>query len=439
MRFLPLRALLAAAVLCGTVVVGAPAAQSQDIEFGPGLRSVDFADVFDSSVKARARMWHAFYRAGIRTIVVSQGLISPYAPDHSRRPSRTYLSDGQLKDLRDTLNRGPSTKDDFHLTYVAGYGLGAKACRQGSTPSEIATAAAEWEFENIVSRVLDSGVPIRAIDVDGPFLRVMEGSRKAFSCALSPATKGVSSAASARIALSYMKRLRDLTDAHVTNSSAGVKVEMALLINLPNWRVGGYPALRTAGATGDLVTDVLAEFGKAMRADKTRPLHLSGAVIDYPYPLARSRPAAFKAKSERLLAGLRALPRTTAKLTFIANTHYALDPYETEKNARGYAGTVRCVWSDYRDISEGSLPYLPYENARGTKMPADCMAAQNAADERYWDESARFADEIMSGAWLGNSVDLKDVSAVRFMSWHEMPASSLSTMNRTLRYKLYGN
>ncbi|MEY8839254.1 hypothetical protein AB9K41_09525, partial [Cribrihabitans sp. XS_ASV171] len=149
--------------------------------------------------------------------------------------------------------------------------------------------------------------------------------------------------------------------------------------------------------------------------------------------------AAFKAKSEGVLAALRKLPRTRAKLTYFTNTDYRLTPRETDERYQRYPGTVRCVWADNWKISGGSLPYLPYEDAKGTKMPADCVARQNKADERYWDESAAFANHLVSGHWRGRGVTLEDIAAFRFMSWHEMPASSLSTMNRVLRYRLQGD
>ncbi|MFC3612373.1 hypothetical protein ACFORG_01250 [Lutimaribacter marinistellae] len=425
--------------LAAIALIAASPAPAQEVEFGPGLRSLDFAEVFDTSVPARAQMWDAFHDAGIRHIVLSQGLVSPFAPDRSKRPAGTYIADRELADLRATLNRGAAPDDDFHVTYVGGYGLAPDVCRMRATPAEIGIAAAEWEFTRIVSRLLDAGLPVRTIDIDGPFLRVIDGARKGFSCALTSDSPAFDTTQSAEIVLSYMKHLRDLTDAHATNRAAGVNVGMTLLINLPNWRVGRYPPLASGAETGDLVAEILPAFGAAMRADTDRPLALDGAVIDYPYPLARDDTAAFIAKSEGLLAGLRALPRTRPRLAYFTNTHYRLTPSETDDRYRAYGGTVRCVWSENWRISGGSLPYLPYENANGAKMPADCIAQQNQADARYWDESALFANRILSGDWLGRTVTRADISAVRFMSWHEMPASSLSTMNRTLRFKLYGN
>ncbi len=429
----------AGAVLLGAMLAGL-SAQAQEVQFGPGLRSLDSAEVFDRSAPARARMWDAFHDSGIRTIVLSQALISPFTPTRARRPDGAFFSDRDLAHVRDTLNRGPSTADDFHVTYVAGYGLSTPACALGPDPERVARAAADWEFDTIISRVLDSGIPIRAMEVDGPFLRVIEKSKKGFSCAVAPESAGYAAESSARIVMSYMKRLRDLTDGHETNRAAGVEVEMALLFNLPNWTVGAYPALDWAGETGDLVNEVLPALGRAMRADTDdRPLSLSGATIDYPFFFARNDQAAFKAKSEGVLAALRALPRTRARLTFFTNTDYRLDPRQKDDRYQRYPGTVRCVWADNWRISGGSLPYLPYEDAKGTKMPADCVAQQNKADERYWDESAAFANHLVSGNWRARTVALEDIAAFRFMSWHEMPASSLSTMNRVLRYRRYGN
>ncbi|APZ51401.1 hypothetical protein Ga0080574_TMP1067 [Salipiger abyssi] len=430
------RGLLIAAALVATVVANTLSAQ--EIEFGPNLRSMDFADVFDSSVEARASMWNKFHANGLRRIVISQALVSPFAPDHSRRPDGTYLSDGDLANLRRTLNRGASAADDFRVTYVAGYGLGVSGCAPGADPAQTANAAAEWEFRRIVRRVLDAGVPIRAIDVDGPFLRLLDGSRKAYSCAETATGRGYSDRGAARVALLYMKRLRDLTNAHATNRAAGVTVDMALLVNLPNWAAGRHSALKTAGKTTDVMTGVLSELKLAMEADKDRPLALSGAVVDYPYNHAKADPAAFRAKTAALLEILKTLPRTRAKLTIVTNTNYALYPGLDMPRYRKYRGTVRCVWQDNWQISGGSLPYLPYENARGRKMPRDCVSEQNAADARYWDESVAFARNIASGRWRSESVALGDIAAFRFTSWHEMPVSTLSTMNRTLRFKLYG-
>lgn len=424
--------------LClGVLALSTSALRAQDIEFGPGIRSIDFDDIFDRSVPAHAAAWDSLYASGVRTIVLSQGLISPYAPNHKKRPVATYMSAAALANMRQTLNRGPGPRDDFHVTYIAGYGLGAQACKAGSTPQKIALAAADWEFSKIIRRVLDSGVPIRTLDVDGVFLRVIKSSKKAHSCALAKTGGGYSADTSAQIGLDYLKRLRDLINAHPTQRKAGLQVDVTLLINLPNWRVGSFPALKSAGNTGDLVTDMLAAFGKAMQADTDRPLSLSGAVIDYPFPHARNNPKAFRAKTAALLNGLKALPRTKARLTFITNTNYTLTPQERSQRYRGFKGTVACVWGDNWSISGGSLPYLPYENAQGVQMPATCLAQQTAADARYWEESARFANRISSGAWRGRGVRQSDVAAYRFQSWHEMPARSLFSMSRTRDYKLY--
>ncbi|MBY6088746.1 hypothetical protein [Maritimibacter alkaliphilus] len=434
------RRLSTAICLAATLLLVQPLpGHTREIEFGPGLRSIDFDKVFDRSNATRAKMWDDLYAAGLRGVVLSQGMVSPRAPDHSSRPDGTYLAGPALKQVRETMNRGPGTADDFHVTYVAGYGLGGTGCGPGDDPATLGREAADWEFETALKRLLDAGIPIRRIDVDGPFLRLITNSRKAFSCAVGQARSGYSGRQTATAVHAYMKRLRDRVDTHKTTTASGLSVRMGLLFNLPNWALGGRPALKSAGATGDLIEDVLLPFGRIMAEDRDRrPLSLASTVIDYPYPYVLADPAAFKAKTAALLDALRDLPDTAPTLTFITNTDYGLASSGNDPRQAGYEGTVPCVWRDNWKISGGSLPYLPYENAAGQTMPADCVAQQNDADSRYREESVKFAEMLDSGAWRGRSVAASDIAAYRFTSWHEMPVSSISMMNRVLRFMTYG-
>ncbi|CUH63959.1 hypothetical protein TG4357_00985 [Thalassovita gelatinovora] len=409
---------------------------AQEVQFGANLRSLDFAKVFDTAASPeRMKRWDALYATGVTDLVISQALVSPYSPARTARKSGTYLSDMDLENLSGVLSDGGNR--DFELTYVSGYGLSNDACASSPDPTEVGKNAANWEYKNIVSRLLDKGIPIHAVNVDGPFLRVIAGSTKGFSCGLGR-HGGFNAAQSARIVIVYMKQLRNLINLHPANH--GVDVQIALLINLPNWAIAGDPAIPSAGLTGDLVHDVLVKFGAELRADATsvKPLVVDGVVFDYPYTLVTANEPVFKRKTMHVLNRLKTFPPHAINpvLTFITNTAYRHPQSILQGDLQG---TAPCVWQTNKIISIKQIPYLPYEGKNGATMPSSCVDEQQAVDQGYWNDSFEYADRLRRpytdpSSLRARDMQDSDIRATMFLSWFATPVSTLSSIERTIGY-----
>ncbi|WP_323785203.1 hypothetical protein [Thalassovita sp.] len=409
---------------------------AQEVQFGPNLRSLDFADVFDTaSSPERTKMWTALFARGVTDLVISQALISPYTPARTARKRGTYLSDKDLENLSGVLSDGNSR--DFDLTYISGYGLSDQACASSADPTEVGRNAANWEYENIVSRLLQKGIPIHSVNVDGPFLRVIAHSTKGFSCGVGR-HGGFNAAQSARIVIVYMKQLRNLINLHPANT--GVDVQMALLFNLPNWAIAGDPAIHSAGPTGDLVNDVMMKFSAELSADarSVKPLVVDGVAFDYPYVLVTANEPVFKRKTMHVLNRLKTFPPHARNpvLTFITNTAYR---HPLSISQGDLQGTAPCVWQANKIISIKQIPYLPYEGKNGVTIPSGCVEAQEAVDQGYWDAAFDFADRLRRPYTDPRSLRARgmqdhDIRATMFLSWFATPVSTLSSIEKTIDY-----
>ena len=436
-----------------------------DIEFGANTRSLDHANIFKTVVTpptgastARAAKWNSLFNNNIRNIVISEAMTSPFNPEGVNGTTRdplTYLSSSDLANLATTMNRGSAT--DFNVIVEAGFGLSVKACSYTNNPSTAASESAKWEYDKILKpQYLDKNIPIREIDVDGPFLRLLANSKKEFSCA--DQNRGVFSSVNAgKVVRDYLKHLRNRIDNHPTHKRTAsanddIKVKTSITVNLPNWQVSGVKRLSSAGNTGDLTsaTGVLVDFKSAMDADTGIVLEIERFSVDYPYqfvpnilagePLATGL-TVFKNKVQHLRTRIGTIPRTGSNLTFITNYAYNLNPTSTDTLQKSIPGTVTCVWSltgGNREFAD-EIPYLPYQNDDGI-TDSTCVGTQTTADDNnYFNKVAIYAKNIANGTWLHSNFPLGAVGAIRFYSWFEMPVSTFTSMDRAIRYKTQGN
>ncbi|MCE8422156.1 hypothetical protein LZ190_26515, partial [Rhodovulum sulfidophilum] len=118
---------------------------------------------------------------------------------------------------------------------------------------DLGRAAAEFEVDRNVTRLLEAGIPISAINVDGPMLRLLSDSGKPASCKAS-AGIGFDPMTAAEAVQAYMVELRDRIEA----AQGGRPVEMRWLVNLPNWQAGRVP--RLGNGRGAPTTDLSQVF-----------------------------------------------------------------------------------------------------------------------------------------------------------------------------------
>ncbi|ETX26488.1 hypothetical protein [Roseivivax isoporae] len=398
-RALPRLAQLAV-LLCG---LASGAAAQPALGYGPTPRALDNRTLFTDTPAAD---WAALRAAGFGTLVLNatfflqEDIVRPGAPS---RPAGTYLEDGDLAALAAAV-----TRHGFVVAYEGGSGLSAERCDLALAPETRGAAAASAEYAATVARLHAAGVAVGALHLDGPFLRLAEGSRKRWSCAKS-GPGGLTPEAAARTVHAYLVEMRRLVEA---GNPGGAPVALRLVVNLPNWQVMDIPPL--GGGTGPDLRATLGAWNALQRI--VPPVAYEEVVIDYPFRLIDGARARFRDRLLYLWTLTREAngpDRPGPALGVIVNT--------TDRN-------VGCLDEAPKDRT----PFLPYRRA-GRPVDAACLAQQESGpDADYLAASRRYAAELAADGALDRILVTADgtriarhIAHLYLQSWSTNPSRNL--------------
>ncbi len=436
-----LRTTLSAALL--SLALGAGAEAAPEAIYGPGPRALDNREIFAA---ANLPLWQELDRAGVEGIVLNASSLMTTdfrwigAVGEEHRPADTYLSDDDLAGLAQIVAR-----TGLEVTYEAGVGLSGARCDASLSPEALGRAAAAFEFERNVRRLTDAGIPVSALNVDGPMLRVLSDSDKPEGCR-EAAGAGFDVRSAGQIVHAYMVELRDRIEAAQDKRT----VQVRWLVNLPLWQVGKVPRnpvysepAPDAEPTTDLA-DAVRSLAKAQAEQDLpgRALEIAEVVIGYPYAMGQRNPNRYVIRVRNLWLSSRALnPRSghPPPLGFIVNTHSYLNP---------------CLKREGRP----DVAFLTFRRGTGSVSKA-CQRAQigedTAANARdgvmdndtdYLRDSFTYADELSPGGELARQLVLRDgtritdhVAHIYYQSWGVNPLSNAWYMERLIERLEHGD
>lgn len=374
------------------VLAAAPSWADIDIVFGPSPRALDNQTLFHPE---KTSAWKDLRAAGVREILLNPtflvGSELRFGKDESgsyvERPHGSFLRASDIDALAD-LQRDLGLK----ISYEAGIGLTGEICDPGLSPEERGRQAALQEFDQALRRLKDAKISVVALNVDGPFLRLIRGSGKQSSC--EQIKKGFDIDTTVRTVQAYLVALRDLVTAANDEKRPP---ELRLVVNLPNWRLRDLPR-RGGGGSVDLA-DVLEAFA-TLQENSQDPVVISEVVIDYPYALVAANPTLFRDRNRHLWNASRGINgvQPGPKFGYITNT-------------LSYANT--CLDQEPRS----DVAFLPY--VRGGKSISEaCQLAQtgdqtppdgqNDSDADYLRDSLAYAAELRPGGALASQLVVRD-------------------------------
>lgn len=424
---LPLALLI---VMALSLVSTATAAAAPEIVFGPSPRALD-----NRAMVATEHLpdWRALRRSGVGAVVLNPTFLLKRDPADGRpRPVGTWLTDEDLRDLAWILRR-----TGLQVIYEAGTALGHELCASGRAPVQIGELAAEREYDSALARLHRAGIPVAALNVDGPFLRLVAQSRKTGSCARATGS-GLPVAEAVRAGRAYMIALRDLVargnpgrDASGDDAS-GDGVVVNLLVNLPNWQVldlprsGGAPA----GSSVDL-REVMQSFVALQRHEPGGRLAIGEIVVDYPWAMVEDRRDLFRDRMRHLW-----------NMTRDLNPGAAGPPFGIIVNTLSYT-------SDCGEAGPDRIPFLPWQRD-GRAIPDHCLARQigltdtdanRDSDRDFVADSFAYAEALRPGGALAEALVTADGTRITdhlahlyFQSWAANPVFNLWYMGEVIEY-----
>lgn len=389
-------------VLLFALVSGGAMAQPA-LSYGPTPRAIDNRTLFTDTSTAD---WTALREAGFgelllnATFLMRAGIVHPGAP---ARPPGTYLEDSDIAALGAVM-----AQHGFAVAYEGGSGLSAERCDPALTPEDRGVMAASAEYAATVARLHAAGVAVTALHLDGPFLRLAEGSRKRWSCATS-GPGGLTPEAAARTVHAYLVEMRRLVEA---GNPGGAPVVLRLVVNLPNWQAMDIPPL--GGGTGPDLSAALGAWNALQRI--VPPVTFEEVVIDYPFRLIDGARARFRDRLLYLWTLTREAngpDRPGPALGVIVNT--------TDRN-------VACLDEAPKDRT----PFLPYRRA-GRPVDAACLAQQESGpDADYLAASRRYAAELAADGALDRILVTAEgtriarhIAHLYLQSWSTNPSRNL--------------
>jgi len=370
------------------------------VVFGPSPRALDNRTLFAPNT---APIWRNLQDAGVQEVLLNGTFLartelrqrSDETGMRPMRPDATYLRDTDLRDLARLQH-----ELDLQVSYEAGAGLAGEVCDPSLAPEERGRRAAEREFNETLTRLRSAGISIFALNVDGPFLRLIEGSSKRGSCEW--LEKGLESDAVVRTVQFYLQTIRDLAaTANVDNKPPLLR----LVVNLPNWQIRNLPSRQAKGnksASVDLA-DVMIAFGN-LQSNHPNPVLLSEVVIDYPYALVLENEKLFRDRTKHLWNATRGLNGISPgpSFGFITNT---------------LAYTNACLKKE----PKADVAFLPYVRG-GQPISEKCQRAQtgeygpvdnlNDSDTDYLRDSLAYARALRPGGTLAAQLIVSDGTAV---------------------------
>ncbi|MGP3726136.1 hypothetical protein [Cereibacter sphaeroides] len=430
-----LRTTLLTALL--SLALGAGAEAAPEAIYGPGPRALDNREIFAA---ANLPLWQELDRAGVEGIVLNATFLmqsdfqqAGTAPEARPRPRDTYLTDDDLASLAQVVAR-----TGLQVTYEAGIGLSGARCSQDLAPEGLGREAAKFEYEQNLARMGDAGIPIAAINVDGPILRILSDSDKPVGCRETSGA-GFDVKTAGRIVQAYMIELRDRIEA----AQNGRKVQVRWLVNLPLWQVGNIARNdihRTAAPNAPPTTD-LADAVRALAAAQAernlpgRPLEIAEVVIGYPYSMIQQNPNRYLTRVRHLWSASRQLNPHTGNPP----------PFGFIVNTRNY--TNRCLEAE----GKPPVPFLPFRR-KDRPISEACQRAQegeNTAanaqdgaldnDEDYLRDSFSYADALQPGGEIARQLVLRDgthiaehVDHIYYQSWGVNPLRNGWYMERLI-------
>ncbi|UWQ93543.1 hypothetical protein K3727_21460 (plasmid) [Rhodobacteraceae bacterium M382] len=446
--------------LAAVLIAMAGAALSQvDIAFGPNPRSYDNLEVWDYSSKTSRQQWTALNTAGVTEIhlnaafLLRHDILQMTPPRWPARPAATYLTGPQFSQMKDLVRRG-----GFRFVYEAGYGLGGDRCRQiKQDPVTGGAAAALVEYNNVLRPMLDNQVPVHAIAVDGAFLRLIAGSKKAFSCDTHAGVRLKTSQTVAAVQ-AYLVKMVALLATHPVQR--GIDLQVDLTINLPNWKVGDLDRVFHPEVANPDLLAVLAAFDRLRDSAGQKPA-IRRIKLDYPYCYVTG-PCA---------AGGR--PRQKLETIFVSKVAEVWD-HSRGLNGPGSKGpTLSVVTNTEQDadscvVTDTKFPFfLVYRACRPAKSdpaksdPAksdpgtpDCAPGQaweqpmpwcqietiRSGDHAFYIKSFKFADRLKPSGDLRKRISAQSslgqvtIDQLIFQAWHETPYTNAAYRRKVTDY-----
>lgn len=428
-----------------------PQKNIQDIFFGPSPRAEDGRTIFENSDPFWEKMSERYDGINLHVLYLDS---EAFYFENPEAASAAALTDEQISYIA-------SLQDRFGFKIgVSDLGLGlAKYCHIERNPALFAESAVTYDVQPL-KRLINAGVQIDVISIDGPFLRVLDDTTKGGDqpdC--DDQGLGYELEYGAEVVSGYMngigERVQTLTNLYreENNETANAPLpKINWVVNLSNWRVNEYLEL-PYGTVPQTKRYSLPEVVTALK-QVSNPPTVDGVLLDYLYshtvegrfikagngprsPVtcpegiacqAISPQEIFKGKITETARLVKTLPGSPG-LSFYLNTE-AKTAYGTGltpcADARGQG------WNSIK-----AIPFLPYEDNRcfngewpfqdvasddhvwngsevDTKSEADID--QQARDSKYILDSLRYYYLTMYG--LPKSVTVDNLF---FSSWHLNP------------------
>ncbi|MFV0515698.1 MAG: hypothetical protein ACK5MY_18955 [Jhaorihella sp.] len=436
------------ACLAITFALVTPARAQVEIGFGPNPRSHDNLEMWNYASGWHRDRWNALRSAGVTRIDLNSTFLLRHFIERETqsawevRPTRTYLTAPQFAQMKDMVNIG-----GFQFSYIGGLGLAANRCHDiAADPVAGGQTAASVEFNNVLLPMLNNNVKVHELNVDGPFLRLIDGSQKGFSCSKIPVSLDTNQTVAAVDA--YLKKMVALLGAHPIQ--AGITPDVVLTINLPNWKVGARARVFDPGP-GDIDLITVLDAFDAYRDGHGHNPKIHKLKIDYPYCYVQSvspctsggatlQRDIFADKIIGLWDHTREINGAglvAPNLSVAVNTHKAADSCVETDTLYPHFLVYRACTPPPSDPGSGICP----ASSAWIEPEWSCYSDSiQIVDPDFFQKSADFADELQPGGALTGLIDTRSASAgitidrLIFHAWGEVPWSNQWYRDRVTQY-----
>lgn len=433
-----------------------------EIGFGPNPRSLDNLSVWNYDTRAERARWDRLRAAGVGRISVNAAFLMRHQlqlrktgtpPAWIQRPVGTYVKRQEFVRMRKL-----AADAGFQFSYSGGIGLSGDRCsRIAADPISGGKRAATVEYNNILVPMLNAGIPIHEIAIDGPFLRLIKGSQKQYGCEYFGTGFGIDDTVQAVDA--YLKELVDLISAHKAQS--GISPDLVLIVNLPNWSLGKEPRITKPGADSFDLGAVLDAFRKFRELHGHKPT-IRRFRIDYPYCIvqgvapcaaggANARNDTFVYKMAELWGHVQGMNgqgpgAVRATLSVAVNTHktphscLAKDFATRDVNGKSYRIPRFLVYRRYDPQPTAPGSNVPPRGWTWKEPGPRCQTAQRGGDRIFMDRSETYARRIGPGGDLARAMNDRSrhgdviIDKVVFQAWGDVPLKNTWYIDRLADY-----